>query len=81
MSTFAIFFFGVGVSLMVGAALALVVWGAVQDGNTQQAEDENRPHPLDETVGMARLGTAGTPGHVAHQPVPARAAPVRAKAR
>ena len=74
MSTLGIFIAGVAVTLVVGTALALVAWAAVQDGKTQQAEAEGRPHDLDETLNGQRPRRAGTPEQVAGQvPVAARA--------
>jgi hypothetical protein len=71
MSTLGIFIAGVAVTLVVGTALALVVWAAVQDGKTQQAEDEGRPHDLDETVSAPRTGMVGE-RTAYHLPVAAR---------
>ena len=42
MATLGIFLIGVFVTVMVGAALALVLAGAVQDGQIQDEIDEER---------------------------------------
>ena len=68
MSTLAIFYVGVAMTLMCGSAIALVVWTAVQDGRTQRAEDEQRPHAQDETVGRQRPRPAGAAEPAAHRP-------------
>jgi hypothetical protein len=51
MSHLAIFLVGVGVTLVVSSALALLVWGAILDGR-EEARQRNRSnvHPIDGRV-------------------------------
>ena len=49
MSTAALFVIGTFLTLMVGAAFAMLVWAEVQDGRAQRAGERGEPHELSET--------------------------------
>ena len=49
MDTSVIFIVGVFVTLLVGAAFAMLIWAELEDGRTQRAAERGEPHDLSET--------------------------------
>ena len=60
MSTAALFVIGTFMTLMVGAAFAMLVWAEVQDGRTQKAAERGEVHDLSETDGQRPITPVGS---------------------